>query len=212
MPRPASAEPPTAVACLGASITFGFGLADRRRECYPAVLQRRLGGHVAVRNFGHSGAAVSARATLPYRVTPAFGAAERFSPSACVLMLGTNDAQHANLAAIDGFEEDLHHLVETISAWPRAPHVLLVNPPPLFPPLPEFCIETLDGVIRPAICRTAKARGLPCINAYTPLIHRAGWFPDRLHPGAEGAAAIAGLVEPPLREAIGLPAAGAASQ
>ena len=47
------------VACVGDSITYGIGLADRERESYPAQLQKRLDeeftGKYEVRNFGNSG-------------------------------------------------------------------------------------------------------------------------------------------------------------
>ena len=32
----------TKVACIGDSITYGYGLADRERESYPAQLQKML--------------------------------------------------------------------------------------------------------------------------------------------------------------------------
>ena len=55
----ASAAEPIRVACIGDSITYGFGLADRAAESYPAQLQRLLNecfpGGYEVRNFGNSG-------------------------------------------------------------------------------------------------------------------------------------------------------------
>ena len=47
------------VACIGDSITYGLGLADRAKESYPAQLQKMLEefepGKYEVRNFGNSG-------------------------------------------------------------------------------------------------------------------------------------------------------------
>ncbi len=47
------------VACVGDSITYGFGLEDRDRTSYPAQLQLILDdaapGEYEVRNFGNSG-------------------------------------------------------------------------------------------------------------------------------------------------------------
>ncbi len=46
----------TKVACIGDSITYGYGLANRAEESYPAQLQRSLDakspGEYEVRNFG----------------------------------------------------------------------------------------------------------------------------------------------------------------
>ena len=47
------------VACIGDSITYGYGLADRANESYPSQLQKLLDtkepGKYEVRNFGNSG-------------------------------------------------------------------------------------------------------------------------------------------------------------
>ena len=55
----AFAQARTKVACVGDSITFGLGLADRALEAYPARLQalldERFPGRYEVRNFGSSG-------------------------------------------------------------------------------------------------------------------------------------------------------------
>jgi len=43
------------VACVGDSITFGSGIADRDNASYPAQLQKLLGDGFEVKNFGVSG-------------------------------------------------------------------------------------------------------------------------------------------------------------
>ena len=43
------------VACVGNSVTWGYGLTNREADCYPVQLQRMLGNKYDVRNFGHSG-------------------------------------------------------------------------------------------------------------------------------------------------------------
>ena len=40
------------VACVGNSITYGTGLADRATQSYPVQLQKLLGEHYEVENFG----------------------------------------------------------------------------------------------------------------------------------------------------------------
>ena len=44
------------VACVGNSITYGTGLADRATQSYPVQLQKLLGEHYEVENFGKPGA------------------------------------------------------------------------------------------------------------------------------------------------------------
>ena len=44
------------VACVGNSVTYGYGLPDRDSTAYPVQLQRMLGDGYEVGNFGKSGA------------------------------------------------------------------------------------------------------------------------------------------------------------
>ena len=44
------------VACIGNSVTFGYGIQERERNSYPARLQEILGEKYEVRNFGFNGA------------------------------------------------------------------------------------------------------------------------------------------------------------
>ncbi|MBQ0024637.1 MAG: hypothetical protein KBT00_02795, partial [Bacteroidales bacterium] len=50
------AEPRVKVACIGDSVTYGYGLENRDNDSYPAQLQKLLGNGYDVRNFGHNGA------------------------------------------------------------------------------------------------------------------------------------------------------------
>ena len=50
------------VACVGNSVTYGYGLENRETESYPSRLQALLGEEYDVRNFGHSGATLLRRA------------------------------------------------------------------------------------------------------------------------------------------------------
>ncbi|ULT27085.1 hypothetical protein KUH03_10080 [Sphingobacterium sp. E70] len=48
-------QAPIKVACIGNSVTFGYGLAHPAQDSYPVQLQALLGQEFEVRNFGHSG-------------------------------------------------------------------------------------------------------------------------------------------------------------
>ena len=50
------ANEPVRVACVGNSVTFGAGIANRETMSYPAQLQKMMGEDYHVENFGHSGA------------------------------------------------------------------------------------------------------------------------------------------------------------
>lgn len=185
---------PVRLACVGASVTFGLGLPNRREQCYPAVLQRLLDGRSGegkwrVRNFGYSGATVSRGSNEPYRDTPSFTAATRFEPQLVVLMLGTNDAQFANAAARETLAGDLRDLVEHFRGL--GAEVFVGDPPPAFPPVAEIDFEALQQVVRPTIRRVTAEIGAPQVDFLGPLAEARGGFHDGLHPTAEVAEQLA---------------------
>lgn len=201
---------PCRIACVGASITFGLGLPNRREQCYPAVLARRLderfgAGACVVRNFGYSGATASRGSNEPYWETPSFTAATRSEPHVVQMMLGTNDAQFANESARRSLAPDLADLVEHFRGL--GAEVLLADPPPAFPPVPEIDFRALVETVRPTIRRVAAEIDAPLIDFLTPLADSAADFPDGLHPTAEVAERIAqiafGALEPLVARHLG---------
>lgn len=54
------------VACVGNSITRGYGLANPDNDSYPSQLQKLLGENYNVQNFGHSGATLLGKGHRPY--------------------------------------------------------------------------------------------------------------------------------------------------
>ena len=88
------------VACIGDSITYGFGLGDRAQESYPAQLQKildvKLPGKCEVRNFGNSGRGIyldSMRGAEKrgFRWMPEHKAALEWKPDVVICNLGIND-------------------------------------------------------------------------------------------------------------------------
>src|SRR5687768_14105445 len=90
------------VACVGDSITYGAGVSNRDRNCYPAVLQRLLGDGHDVRNFGVSGTTVLAKGDNPYTLQKVYQQAREFKPHVVVIALGTNDTKPQNWKHADG--------------------------------------------------------------------------------------------------------------
>ncbi len=90
----------TKVACIGDSITYGFGLADRAKESYPSRLQALLDeaspGKYEVRNFGNSGRGIyldSMRGSEKrgFRYMKEHKDALAWKPDVVVCNLGIND-------------------------------------------------------------------------------------------------------------------------
>lgn len=159
------------------------------------MLQRLLDAadHSArVRNFGYSGATVSRTGNEPYWETPSFVSATRFKPHLTLIMLGTNDAQHANAASRATVETDLVDLVKHFRGVVEpAARVLISQCPPVFPPVPEIDFRALAEVIRSTVAGVAERIEAPLVDFLTPLVDARDGFPDGLHPNAEVAARIA---------------------
>ena len=88
------------VACIGDSITYGLGLANREKDSYPAQLQKMLDewfpGEYEVRNFGNSGRGIyldSMRGSEKrgFRYMPEHKAALAWKPDIVISNLGIND-------------------------------------------------------------------------------------------------------------------------
>src|SRR6478609_7625288 len=96
---------PTHVACVGDSITYGYGASNQATKSYPADLQALFGSSVQVKNFGHNGATMLSApyGDLPYEDLSEYAAATSFVSGAgasavvdVIIMLGSNDSKSFN--------------------------------------------------------------------------------------------------------------------
>ncbi len=106
---------PFKVACVGDSITYGFGLKDRQNECYPAQLQKLLGSDYEVKGFGRNGACIRKNGGLPYMSTIEFFRAIDWDADAYIICLGTNDlVNKIDDEFLKAFKEDYKELIRAI--------------------------------------------------------------------------------------------------
>ena len=186
------------VACVGDSVTYGYGIKNRTQQNYPAVLQTLLGDGYCVNNYGYSGRTASDTGDRPYRKEALFRQSLDFAPDVVVLMLGSNDSKAKNWNAED-FTESYTALLDAYCALPNAPKVYAVLPTPVF--------EAGDGEVKfgiqkdviaeevvPLTRSIAEARGMDIIDMYSVFEGRSDLFIDGCHPNAAGAALFAQTV------------------
>ncbi len=171
------------VACVGDSITVG--------TFYPDDLWMLLGANYSVGNFGVGGSAVSLDSGKPYMKESAFQEAKAFQPNIVVIMLGTNDAGPINAKGNESFVEDYVKLVGAFQALSTKPKIYIVKPPPVFGNGTGLNPELFADNVIPAIEEVVKQTNLPMINVYSALANSSNFFPDGVHPNAEGAKLIA---------------------
>ena len=175
------------VACVGDSITYGHGIKNRLKACYPAQLGRMLGDRWEVRNFGVSGATMLKQGDLPYWQQQAFKDALAYNPHVVIIKLGTNDTKPQNWKFKDEFESDYADMIDRFSELPARPRVWICYPVPAFAErwgINEFVVK---NEVIPLISQVARRERVPIINLYQPLSGKPKYFPDDIHPDAEGA-------------------------
>ncbi|GAC1312103.1 MAG: GDSL-type esterase/lipase family protein [Mucilaginibacter sp.] len=184
----------TKVACIGNSVTYGYGLQNREQENYPAQLQGLLGGKFEVRNFGHSGATLLKQGHNPYYKTPEFLSALAFKPDIVIIHLGLNDTDPRDWPNYkQSFEADYAWLIDTLRSHNPTVKVYICLLSPIFSGHPRFKSGTREWYeqIQKLIPRVAQANKTGLIDFHEPLYHMPDLFPDNLHPVKEGAMILA---------------------
>jgi lysophospholipase L1-like esterase len=182
------------VACVGDSITYGFGVENRETNSYPAVLGSLLGPKFETKNFGVSGATLLKKGDHPYWNTDAFKEVDKYEPDSVVIKLGTNDSKPQNWEHGADFEADLRAMIDHFKALPSHPSIWLCLPVPVYQTQWGINDAVVKGEIIPKIQKVAKERKLPVINLYSALKKKPEMFPDKVHPNAAGARVIAETV------------------
>ena len=193
----AFADTPIRVACIGNSVTYGYGLKDPATTSYPARLGEMLGAGYEVRNFGHSGATLLNHGHRPYTQQQAYHDAIAFAPDKAIIHLGLNDTDPRNWPNYrDEFIPDYLALIDTLRATNPNVEVWVCRMTPIFHGHRRFKSGTRDwhAQIQTAIEEVARLAGANLIDLHEPLYHRPDLFADALHPNAEGAMILARTV------------------
>ena len=178
------------IACVGNSITYGAGIANREKMSYPAQLQAWLGNRYEVRNFGVSGATMLRRGDKPYWKEPQYSEAIAFKPDIVIIKLGTNDSKPQNWQYAADFEKDYTDMVMAFRELESKPRVLLALPVPVFANHWGITDSIVKNGIIPVIKRISKATKCQYIDLYTPLLDYGYAFPDDIHPNSIGASVM----------------------
>ena len=196
------------VACVGDSITYGSGIADRTNDGYPAQLQRILREFDPaweVRNFGVSGATLLRRGDKPYINQSAYNDARACNPDVVIIKLGTNDSKPQNWQYENEFVADYGSLIDAFRALPSQPVVWICKPVPAFAVNFTIRPDVIRDEILPLIEQISQEKAVPVIDLYTALLSYGSLFPDSIHPNAEGAGLMAETIAPFLLGVLSLP-------
>jgi len=193
-PATSALQPKTRVACIGASTTYGAGIKDREKNCYPAQMQNLLGAGYDVRNFGVGGRTMLKRGDLPYWTEAAYRQALACNPDVVVVNLGGNDSKPQNWRFKDEFVADARAMIESFRALPAKPRVLLCLPLPAFKVMWGIDDEVIAKQEIPMLRQVAFDTGTELVDLHTAFLNKEAWFEDNIHPNADGAGLMAKII------------------
>lgn len=185
------------VACVGNSVTYGYGIENRETNSYPAQLQRMLGDKYEVTNFGKSGATLLRRGHRPYNEQEECRAALDFAADRVVIHLGLNDTDPRDWPDYrDDFVNDYLSLIQAFRRANPECRIWICRLTPISHRHPRFKSGTRDWYwqIQQTIEEIASIANTGLIDLQAGLYDRPDLLPDALHPTAEGAGIIARMV------------------
>ena len=182
----------TRIACIGDSITYGFGIVDTQHDSYPAVLQRLLGADYDVRGFGVNGATVMGNSLLPYSKSEEYVQRIEFFPDIVVIELGANDIM---FLPYENFIDDLKRLVESYLTDSVQVFICSLTPILHVRGLEDRESQKRHEKIQALIKQVADDYALTVIDIWSPLNSAPAVLQeDQIHPTKEGANIIARVV------------------
>lgn len=183
---------PVRIACVGNSITYGAGIANREKNAYPVQLQAMLGNNYEVMNFGVSGTTLLHNGNRPYLNTPEYQQALKSQPDIVFIKLGTNDSKLINRPFYNDFVFDYKALIQSFRNTAHHPRIILLLPVPSFlEDSSSIYNPVIKTAIIPRIQQTAYETGCEIIDLYSLFINKADLLPDSIHPSSLGATLIA---------------------
>lgn len=184
------------VACVGDSITYGFGIDNWFAYHYPRILQLLLGNQYYVVNFGLSGSTGMSSTKMSYRKFSHFRRSLSFQPNILIIMFGTNDANMLNWQGKTQFLSEYRDLLLTYKSLASKPEIFVMTPPLIHGNEEIIALHNANiSTIRDCVYELVHELQLRAIDLYSETKETPDWFqPDGVHPNAKGAMMIAQVV------------------
>ncbi len=183
------------VACIGNSITDGYGIMNADSKGYPALLQKKLGDSYEVKNFGVSSRTMMDKGDIPYMKEMAWKDAQAFNPNVVIIKLGSNDSKvHNWKLGAEEYRQSLQAMIDTLKALPANPKIYLCSPIPAFKETWTISDSVIVNGEMPILQKLAKKNKCGFIDLHTLYNYKDLMLGDGIHPNGKGAEKIADLV------------------
>ena len=192
------AEGQIKVACVGDSLTYGYGVMMWEENNYPTQLQNMLGDEYHVQNFGVSNYCVKNDSDHPYTTHTSYTDSLLYGADILVFMMGTNDAKAKNWTSAEDYKAALLELLDSYGDV----QVVLCTPSTFYPDgVSEEGVSVYGHQLAQVeeVCQVirevAQERGYLLVDFYEMSLSNPQWFCiDGVHLNVEGATAIAEAV------------------
>ncbi|MCL1990592.1 MAG: GDSL-type esterase/lipase family protein [Defluviitaleaceae bacterium] len=186
------------IACVGDSLTYGYLVEDREVNCYPAVLNERLGDTYVVGNFGVNGHTLLKTGDAPYWNHENFKFSAMIEPDIVLIMLGSNDAKPHNFTTLEDFLQTYEEMIAYYRQLDSKPRIYMMTPPTVFPSeLPKMSTISPEAVneIAEGIRGLGKKLRLSVIDMNKKTAdHPECFVSDGVHTNKKGAELIATVI------------------
>jgi len=181
------------IACVGDSITEGYGLKVQSRTSYPVMLNNILGAKYSVLNNGRSATTLQKKGDFPYWICKEFSNTFVYKPNIIIIKLGTNDTKPQNWHA-DKYEQDYQALIDTFKTISTNPKIYLCLPVPVFKTKWGINDSTVVNGVIPIVEKLAQKNKLTIIDLYHGMSTQGADFPDSIHPNEKAVKVMAGII------------------
>jgi acyl-CoA thioesterase I len=181
------------IACIGDSITEGYGLANQSITAYPSVLDSILGPKYDVLNSGRSATTLQKEGNFPFWISKEFSNVFEFKPDIITIKLGTNDTKPENWNP-GRFEKDYQSLIDTLLTIDSKPVIYLCLPVPVYKTNWGINDSTVSAGVIPIIKKLADKNKLKVIDLYSTMKNQSENFPDGIHPNEKAEKLLAEII------------------
>lgn len=190
------------VACVGNSITAGYGTSDATTKAWPAQLGTMLGSGYTVLNCGVSGTTMLKKGDSPYWNTTKFTDAKNFDPQILIISLGVNDTKPLNWVYKSEFKSDYIAMINEFRANGKTPAIYVCYPAPYFGNTTQNNIITNEMLT--LIKSVSDSMQTSIIDLNSQLKPYSNLFLDGLHPNDLGSGIVAQFVHNAIMQATAI--------
>lgn len=181
------------IACVGDSITEGYGLAVQSKTGYPVMLDSILGPKYDVLNSGRSATTLQRKGDFSYWICKEFSNVFVYKPNIIIIKLGTNDTKPQNWHA-DKYEQDYQAMIDTFKTILSKPKIYICLPVPVFKTKWGINDSTVVHGVIPILEKLAVKNSLQVIDLYHGMSVQGANFPDSIHPNEKAVKVMAGII------------------